>query len=189
MKDLKIYLIENEYITEGLFKSSIGLMYIKKLDSEYILNGILNMYEYIIDKSDIKLFYKDFPIKERPFWENIYKLYENKIWSIFDVSKSDGDMSDQEDEIGECFDEENALIKVTPEFRRQLRNIIAGSSLKDDNLTAAVVDKIMLIDDPQFDKRYIFTINKIQGMFKRMFKTVDVKFLEKLFEKISNQSD
>ena len=183
MKDLEQYLIENEYIEEGLVGSSASFIYIKRMDSKYLLNGILNMYEYIIDKGDIKLFYQDFPFKERPFWTNLYKLYEGKVWSIFDVTKPESD----NDPIKNCFDEENQLIKVTPEFRRQLRNIINGSSLKQDHLSAANVDKIMLIDDPQFNKRYIFTINKVQGMFRRMFKSIDIKFLEKLFEKISEK--
>lgn len=182
MKELYTYLLENEQIDEGLFKSAMGMAYIKKMDSRYLLTGLLNMYEYIINKSDIKLFYEDFPVKERPFWTNIYKLYENKLWSIFDTQKND---SDNENNIDSCFDGENELINVTPEFRRQLRNIIKDSSSSQDDLNANNVNKIMLINDPQFNKRYIFTINKIQGMFRKVLNLADTKMLEMMFKKIS----
>lgn len=225
MKDLYSYIIENEQIDEGLFKSAMGFAYIKHMDSNYLLEGLLNMYEYIIGKGDIKLFYQDFPVKERPFWTNVYKLYESKIWSIFDAQKEDASDTDEledlkdelkeyEDEndprykskiiqlrrqiaqlerksfgktdINSCFSEENELIDVTPEFRRQLRNIIKDSSNNQEDINANNVQKIMLINDPQFDKRYIFTINKIQGMFRRLFKAVDTKMLEAMFKKIAD---
>lgn len=181
MKDLYVYLKENEQIDEALFKSAISMIYIKKMDPKYLLTGLLNMYEYIINKSDIKLFYDDFPVKERPFWTNVYKLYENKLWSIFDTQKEDTSSID----IDSCFDSENELINVTPEFRRQLRNIIKDSSLSQDDLNANNVNKIMLINDPQFDKRYIFTINKIQGAFRKILNLADIKMLEAMFKKIS----
>ena len=236
MKDLYTYITE-EQIDEGLFKSSIGFIYIKRMTPEYLLNGILNMYEYIIDKSDIKLFYEDFPLKERPFWTNLYKLYESKLWSIFDATKDSYDSTEDEDEIEDlqfelqekkdllsketdkkeqmllsrqirdferkinqlnrsinkhesdniesCFDEENELINVTPEFRRQLRNIIKDSSNPQDDLNSANVNKIMLINDPQFEKQYIFTINKVTGIFRKGLKLIDVKMIESLFKKIS----
>ena len=236
MKDLYTYITE-EQIDEGLFKSSIGFIYIKRMTPEYLLNGILNMYEYIIDKSDIKLFYEDFPLKERPFWTNLYKLYESKLWSIFDATKDSYDSTEDEDEIADlqfelqekkdllsketdkkeqmllsrqirdlerkinqinrsinkhesdniesCFDEENELINVTPEFRRQLRNIIKDSSNPQDDLNSANVNKIMLINDPQFEKQYIFTINKVTGIFRKGLKLIDVKMIESLFKKIS----
>jgi len=239
MKDLYTSLTENlnnpynnqfDQVDEGLFKSSMGFFYIKKMNSQYLLNGLLNMYEYIVEKSDIKLFYNDFPVKERPFWTNIYNLYKNGIWSIFDAPKPKGsdtqqdqdDLEDTEyelnklkedpeknrieirqlerkirsykeniydksqDNVEDCFPEKNTLIDVTPEFRRKLRHIIQQSSVTDSNLNANNVMKIMLIDDPQFDKRYIFTINKIMGVVRRLFKAVDVKMLEKMFEKISS---
>jgi len=62
MEDLYTYL-KNDRVDEGLFKPALGFMYIKKMDPDYLLNGVLNMYEYIINKDDIKLFYKDFPLK------------------------------------------------------------------------------------------------------------------------------
>lgn len=184
MKDLYTYITE-ENINEGLFKSSLGFIYIKRMEPSYLLNGILNMYEYIIDKSDIKLFYEDFPIKERPFWANLYKLYESKLWSIFDTTKSSNVSDEQKDDIDSCFDQENELIDVTPEFRRKLRFIIKDSSNPQDDLNATNVNKIMLINDPQFDKRYIFTINKITGLFRKGLKAADIKMLENLFKKIS----
>jgi len=222
MKDLYTYIIESEQIDEGLFKASIGLIYIKKMDPKYLLEGLLNMYNYIVDKSNIKLFYQDFPIKERPFWEFIYKLYEKKIWSIFDAPREDKsfeyelqdlrdelkdyeeeddprykakinqlkrqiaqkERSQNSDDITSCFTEENSLIDVTPEFRRKLHEIIKGSSNQEE-INSANVKKIMLVNDPQFDRRYIFTINKVQGIFRNMFRAVDIKMLEKLFEKIS----
>ena len=180
MKDLYTYITE-ESVNEGLFKSAIGFAYIKRMEPSYLLNGILNMYEYIIDRSDIKLFYEDFPIKERPFWTNLYKLYESKLWSIFDVNKTE----QENDDIDSCFSQENELINITPEFRRQLRNIIKNSSTSQDDLNSSNVNKIMLINDPQFDKRYIFTINKITGIFKKGLKLVDTKMIESLFKKIS----
>ena len=185
MKDLYTYLIENEQIDEALFKSVMGMVYIKKMDPKYLLIGLLNMYEYVINKSDIKLFFEDFSVKERPFWTNVYKLYENKLWSIFDADKPDADITSDEDIVGGCFDGENELIDVTPEFRRQLRNIIKDSSSSQDDLNANNVNKIMLINDPQFNKRYIFTINKIQGAFRKILNLADIKMLEAMFKKIS----
>lgn len=236
MKDLYLYLTEEEQINEGLFSAGIGLAYIRRMEPDYLLNGLLNMYEYIVSKSDIKLFYEDFPIKERPFWTTIYKLYENQLWSIFDADKPNVDTTQDndklqdyqddlndlqskevpgdagskrqhekeirdlerkinslnnsiskqnEDMIGDCFPEDNSLINVTPEFRRELRNIIKGSSVGQSDLNANNVEKIMLINDPKFDKRYIFTINKTPGLFKKLFKLADKKILEKMFEKIS----
>ena len=230
MKDLYTYISENgfvseEQVNEGLFKSSLGFAFIKKMDANYLLNGLLNMYEYIIGKSDIKLFYEDFPLKERPFWTNVYKLYESKIWSIYDTPKVDtsddekleelkGELKDYEEEddgrykikisqlrrqisqlekslaanismVDQCFTGENQLIDVTPEFRRQLRTIIKDSANSQEDINANNVQKIMLINDPLFDKRYVFTINKILGLFRRAFKTVDVKMLEAMFMKIA----
>jgi len=182
MEDLYTYL-KNDRVDEGLFKPALGFMYIKKMDPDYLLNGVLNMYEYIINKDDIKLFYKDFPLKEVPFWETVYKLYESEVFCIYDVSKKQTD-EEESDEIEGCFDEEGELIKVTPEFRRQLRQIINQSSSKTD-ISPAMVNEIMLVDDPKFDKRYIFTINKIQGAFRRAFKALDVKMLEAMFKKMS----
>jgi len=190
MKDLNIYLAESEQVDEGIFKPAIGFMYIKKMDPNYLLEGLLNMYNYIVDKSNIKLFYQDFPIKERPFWEFVYKLYEKKVWSIFDAPKEDSsskeDNSSEPDDITSCFTEENELIDVTPEFRRKLREIIRGSSNQED-INSANVKKIMLVSDPQFDRRYIFTINKVQGIFRNMFRAIDIKMLESMFEKISER--
>ena len=199
MLELYNYLQNNDpaNTNEGLFKSAVGFAYIKKMSSDYLINGILNMYEYIIDKSDIKLFYEDFPLSERPFWTNLYKLYEDKIWCLFDVTreeseptKSEEDNSDKnDDDIDECFTEDNKLIDVTPEFRRKLRMIIKNSSNKDADLKAATVNKIMLIDDPLFDKRYIFTISKIPGFLRKVTKAVDIKMLESLFIKISGENE
>jgi len=113
----------------------------------------------------------------------VYKLYESEVFCIYDVSKKQTD-EEESDEIEGCFDEEGELIKVTPEFRRQLRQIINQSSSKTD-ISPAMVNEIMLVDDPKFDKRYIFTINKIQGAFRRAFKALDVKMLEAMFKKMS----
>lgn len=228
MLDLYNYLQNNNpaNTNEGLFKSAVGFAYIKRMSSDYLINGILNMYEYIIDKSDIKLFYEDFPLSERPFWTNLYKLYEDKIWCLLDVTREkkeekkkptppednkktdpnapnadelkdtkgkaeevEPEEDEEEDYIDECFTEDNKLIDVTPEFRRKLRMIIKNSSNKDADLKAATVNKIMLIDDPLFDKRYIFTISKIPGFLRKVTKAVDIKMLESLFIKISGENE
>jgi len=188
MESLYNYIdIEKATVNEGLIGPAMCMIFIKKLSPEELTTGILNMYDYIIDKTDIKLFYNDFNVKERLFWKYLYKLYENKLWSIFDLSHKQTikTQDEEKDEIENCFDGEIGLINVTPEFRRELRNIVKQSSAAQENIGPANVSKIMLIDDPQFEKRYIFTINKILGPLKSLFKFADVKMLETLFMKIS----
>ena len=87
MKQLKEYIYEN--INEGIIKGVISLSFIKKISPEDLLNGIMNMYEYICNNEDIELFFQDFQFKERVFWKNLYEMYTKKVWSIFDMNDNE----------------------------------------------------------------------------------------------------
>ena len=74
MIQLKEYLCnkqdENVTINENFLLNSVTKRTLNKLDPKDLYTGILNMYDYIVDNDDIKLFLKDFPVKERLFWKN-----------------------------------------------------------------------------------------------------------------------
>lgn len=202
MKTIDIYIKENTEVDEGLLRDVISLAPLAKMSSEDLLNGVLSMYDYICDEDDIDLFYQDMPLGEVPLWKNLYKLYQNKAWSILDVNKysvkkSVGynrnkaeDDDDSDENLAEALDlEPNVFVRITPEFRRSVRQIIQNSRNSKLDLKAGQIESVMLIQDEKLDKEYIITINRVSGFFKRMFRFADKRFLIKAFEKMGKEID
>ncbi len=203
MKSIDTYIKENTEVDEGLLRDVISLAPLAKMSSEDLLNGVLSMYDYICDDDDIDLFYQDMKLTEVPLWKNLYKLYQNKAWSIIDVNKysvkkSAGynrnraeDEDDEGDEnLAEALDlEPNVFVRITPEFRRSVRQIIQNSRNSKLDLKAGQIESVMLIQDEKLDKEYIITINRVSGFFKRLFRFADKRFLIKAFEKMGKEID
>lgn len=197
MQTLPIYVNENinQDINEGLIKGLLSLNLIKNISTNDFLNGILNMYEYICNEEDIKLFFEEFPVKERIFWKNLYELYLKKVWSIFDmeVFKNKSNSTDNtedsnsatKEEINTLGLEENTLTKISVEMRRKLREIINDSKNNKLDLKPSEIESIIPISDPMnSDTIYFITINKTKGFFGKLFRKIDIKLLEKQLEKI-----
>lgn len=170
MKELREHL--NESLNEGLISSSISLIQIKNMEPQYLLSGILNMYDYICDEEDIKNFYLDYPVKERVFWKNLYKLYTKNIWSIFDIGEES------------LADVGAGLTKVTPEFRRNLRKMIKNSRNSKLDIKPGQVDQIVLVRDDVKNVNIILTINKT-GLLRGLMRAADLKLLKTAFEKLA----
>lgn len=168
MKQLKEYIYEN--INEGIIKGVISLAFIKKISPEDLLNGILNMYEYICNNEDIELFFQDFQFKERVFWKNLYEMYTKKVWSIFD-------MNDNED-LSKLGLQENVITKISVEMRRNLRDIIKQSQNSTLDLKASEIESIIPITDPKDNKIYFITLNRTKGALNRVFRTADIKLFK-----------
>ena len=170
MKTLSNYIKQDLDINEGLIMNNLTKRTFRNMDPEYLYTGILNMYDYIIDNDDIKMFYKDFPLKERMFWKNLYSLYQNKVWSIFDA---DGDS----EVLKELLPSHGVLVDMTPEFRRVLRQLINDSSNTELDIKPSDPKSVMKVYDKQLKKNYVFTINRATGI-KGLFRPIDVKFIE-----------
>jgi hypothetical protein len=168
MKQLKEYIYEN--INEGIIKGIISLSFIKKISPEDLLNGIMNMYEYICNNEDIELFFQDFQFKERVFWKNLYEMYTKKVWSIFD-------MNDNED-LSKLGLQENVITKISVEMRRNLRDIIKQSQNSTLDLKASEIESIIPITDPKDNKIYFITLNRTKGALNRVFRAADIKLFE-----------
>lgn len=182
MISLKEYISNDseKCVNEGFFMNALTKRTMKNMDSKELYTGILNMYDYIIDNDDIKMFYKDFPVKERLFWKNLYELYTNKVWSIFDV---EGDS----EVLKEILPTHGQLLDITPEFRRKLRQLIKDSSNSNLDIKPSDPKFVMKVYDKQLKKHYVFTINRATGI-KGMFRAIDAKFLEEIFNKIGINS-
>lgn len=182
MKDLSEYIMYNSQngnnVEEGLISNTISLAIIKTLDEQEFITGILNMYDYICDESDMELFYQDFPMKQRPLWKTLYKMYEKKVWSIFDVE-------DAKESMSELSLEPNIMQKVTVPLRRDLRKMINDSRNSKLELKPAEVDEILPIYDEKSNKTYIITLNRTTGILKRIFRATDIKFLEAYLKKFA----
>jgi len=136
MKHLDNYISE-QYIDEGLFRNLFSIATLSRMDSNDLLTGILDMYDYICDGDDMKKYFMDFPRMERPFWKNLYKLYSKGLFGIFDI---DSKLIDQlKDEMyGEDKDKmqtknNDFLVEVTPKLRRILRKVISESRVNRAN--------------------------------------------------------
>ena len=169
---LKEYI--NPNVNESVVGSAISMVQIRSMDSEYLLTGILNMYDYICDGDDMKYFYQDFPVKERVFWENLYKLYNKQVWSIFDIG--DSDVNELNLEPGE--------VKITPEIRRNLRKMINSSKNNKLDVKPGQIKTMIFVDDKVNNSKVMLTINK-RSLFGRLLRMTDYKLLEKAFEKLS----
>lgn len=129
----------------------------------------------IIDK-----FYQERPFKERPLWVSLYNMYNQNLWSVIDI----GD----DDTIDGVDVDSNELIDVNTTITRQIRELIRKSRNKQ-NLNASNIKKLMIVEDPILNKHYIMTINKIGGLAKRLFKAVDMKFLDLVFKKVVDATE
>ena len=203
MKELNDYILEQQ-LNEGLARNAFSIAIVRSLDPEDLLNGIISMYEYITDENDIKLFYQDMDMKYRPFWKNLYKMYEKKLWSIWNVKRDDesynvgADEDDEEVEAGGVKMgrnqeiagqlETNVFTDPSVELRRNLRRIIQSSSNSKCEIKPAEISKFILVDDPQFDEQYLITINRSTGLLRRLFKAADIKTLELVFQRLSEEA-
>lgn len=190
METLQKYIVnhmDSQEVNEGLLANGLSKIVLNKISPRDLLNGILNMYDYIADQDDIKLFLQDFPLKERQFWKNLYDLHQKKAWSIIDI---DGNYED----IKSIVPEFNKMVNITVPFRRELRQIIKQCKNSELDLKPSEPKEMMAIQDnllkdnsKQNNKIYVFTINRTTGALKRLFRAVDAKFLAKVFEKIGRQ--
>lgn len=183
MKTLYDYILEDQ-INEGFLMNATTKRTMRQMDSKDLYTGVLNMYDYIVDNDDIKLFYKDFPMKERLFWSNLYNLYQKKVWSIFDAN-IDGSDEESFNEMKQMVNGKmGEMVKVTPEFRRNLRKLINNSKNSELDLKPSEPQDIMIVFDDTLRKYYIFTINRTTGL-KSIFRPIDAKFLEEIFNKLA----
>lgn len=182
MINLKEYIIiqnsDKSTINENILMNSLTKSTLNNLQPNELYIGILNMYDYIVDNDDIKLFLKDFPLKERLFWKNLYNLYNKQVWSIFDV---DIEQLSEFKESG-LFPDWNVITSITPEFRRQLRHIIKNSRNNTLDIKPSAPSDVMAAIDEVTKKIYIFTINRTTGL-KSIFRPLDKEFLIKVFNK------
>ena len=200
--------ISTNIIEEGLFKEAISLVNLKSMNSSHLLEGILDMYDYIVDEDDIKLFFQDMPTKEVFLWKNLYELYKKGIWTIFDVDCSLDDIRGRAENIEDDSDNQRSkpyrksnddvikfiresfngqygvLIKVTPAFRRNLRNLINQSRNSKLDIKPSAPESMMVIQDDVKKKVFILTINRVTGLFKRILRATDKKYLEYAFSKL-----
>lgn len=181
MKSLHSYIYDDNQVNEGFLMNALTKGTFKRMSPKELYTGILNMYDYIIDNDDIKLFYQDFKSKERLFWKNLYDLYDKQVWSIFDVN---GDP----DSLNEIINNYGVLEKVTPEFRRNLRKLINSSENSNLDIKPSAPESVMKVYDKQLKKHYIFTINRTTGI-RGLFRPIDAKFLEEIFIKIGQESE
>ena len=169
--------MQGSTINEGFLLNAATKSIVNKMSPKDLMLGVLNLYDYIVDEDDIKLFLQDFPLKEQLFWKNLYNLYNNKVWSIIDADPSD---------IAKLNIDYHKLIEVNVEFRRELRYLIKQSRNSKLDLKPSEPSKVMIIKDGLNNKSYILTINRTTGLLKRMFRSIDAKFLTFIFEKLAS---
>lgn len=212
MRELSEFISGEEEVNEGLH--AIPAAILRGISPADLKEGIMNMYDYICDGKDIKLFYQDYPKKEQIFWRDMYKMYENKLWYIADIQKSSSlyskettdaerdtadvrnekkfgrpsnDRAEKADDITDLIDSANTLVKIQPNMRREFRKVVQESRNNNAEIDVAVIQSAMIIDDQLWDTCYMITINKIVGFAQKIFKFVDIKFLESVFKKIGEQ--
>ena len=184
-----------QHIDESFIKSTISLVNLNKINPEELLEGILDMYDYITDDDDINLFYQDMKKTDILMWKNLYELYRKQLWSIIDVPVYIDDEQTEIDDLSEndkkcyefikeSFPSYNELIKVTPQFRRNLRFFIRNSKNQSLDIKPSAPEYIMLITDEIKNCSYIITINRTPGLLSRLVNGVDRKYLVKAFSKL-----
>lgn len=166
--------MKEEFINEAILKSTVAIFILNRLDAPKIASGIMNMYDYIVDEDDINLFLRDYPTKERILWSSLYKLYQNKVWSIIDVDKT---VIDELRISGKT--------KVTPEFRRDLRKYIKQSRNSKLDIQASAPEFLTSIYDSVNDTYYILTLNRSSSYVTAALQVADKKLISAMFDKIS----
>ena len=189
MIDLIDYINEEYQVDEGLLKNMMSRPVLNRMSPEDLKTGILNMYDYICAGDDMEKFYQDFPRAQKMFWKNLYELYESTAFGMFELDPKkvetgdDENKDEQKKKRGTTIDDiasEDEVVKVTPEIRRMLRDVIDNSKIGGKSkISAADPMFIYVTEDPLYEDEYrmMFTINKAANMFSR-------KFLEALFKKI-----
>lgn len=192
MKTLYETIVEEQQIDEGLLKNMMSRPVLNRISPEDLKTGILNMYDYICAGDDMEKFYMDFPKMQKMFWKNLYELYDSTAFGMFEIdpklggvpTKDDEDESPNKRHSGattiEDIASDDEVVKVTPEIRRMLRDVIDNSKIgKNSKISAADPLFIFVTEDPLYEDEYrmMFTINKAANMFSK-------KFLEALFKKI-----
>lgn len=199
MKTLYETIIDEQYVDEGLIKNMLSRPVLNRMRPEDLKTGILNMYDYICAGDDIEKFYKDFPRAQKMFWKNLYELYNSNAFGMFEldpkISAEYGGTVFNDDDIkklpepkrlGTTIDDiasDDEIVKVTPEIRRMLRDVIDNSKISGKSkISAADPMFIYVTEDPLYENEYrmMFTINKDANIFSR-------KFLELLFKKIDGR--
>lgn len=189
MKDLIEYINEEYQVDEGLLKNMMSRPVLNRIRPDDLKTGILNMYDYICAGDDMEKFYQDFPRVQKMFWKNLYELYETTAFGMFELDPKKVEIGDDENKNipvskrGTTIDDiasDDEVVKVTPEIRRMLRDVIDNSKVGEKSkISAADPIFIYVTEDPLYEDEYrmMFTINKAANMFSR-------KFLEALFKKI-----
>lgn len=192
MINLIDYINEEYQIDEGLLKNMMSRPVLNRMSPEDLKTGILNMYDYICADDDIEKFYQDFPRTQKMFWKNLYELYDSTAFGMFELDPKKVDMGENSKENnnpqvrqhrGTTIDDiasDDEVVKVTPEIRRMLRDVIDNSKIGGKSkISAADPMFIYVTEDPLYEDEYrmMFTINKAANMFSK-------KFLEALFKKI-----
>lgn len=185
MKNLHNYIEEQESVNEGLIMNSLTLKKLKNIDPDHFLEGLLNMYDYIVDEDNMDLFYQDYPMSERLLWKNLYELYQKKVWSIVDVNLRNPNTKKW---LEESFPSHNELIKVTVDFRRNLRKFIKESRNNKLEIKASEPESMLTVLDNVNNKIYIITINRTTGALRRIFRAIDKKYLEFAFSRLAKNS-
>lgn len=203
MIDLIEYINEEQLgegqIDEGLIKNLLSKPILNRIRPDDLKTGILNMYDYICAGDDIEKFYKDFPRTQKMFWKNLYQLYDSNAFGMFEVAPKisaeyGGTIFNNDDikklpepkRLGTTIDDiasDDEIVKVTPEIRRMLRDVIDNSKMgSNTKISAADPMFIYITEDPLYEEEYrmMFTINKDANIFSR-------KFLEALFKKIDGR--
>lgn len=182
MKNLYQYILENEHVNEGLITNTIANIALKKIEKQELIDGLLNMLDYIgyskgdeQDKNDIKLFIRDFPVSQRVFWKNLYKMYKGGVWSIVEIDDK-FDINEFASKLGIQL---GGMFEINSSNRRYIRDMIKSSG----NIDPVLVDRMGVFTYD--DKNYLIVINRIQGAIKRIIRAIDMKFLLKIFEKIT----
>lgn len=123
-------------VNEGFIRNVLSIGTLARKSPEDLLTGVLNMYDYVCNNDDIKKFFMDFPLRERPFWKNIFQLYSKGLFGIFDINSR---MVDKlEDAMSESDNKQHSsdidsdgvfMVEVTPDLRRVLRQVISDSKI------------------------------------------------------------
>ena len=180
MEQLYDVVMQESDVNEGFLMNALSKRALNRMSPKELFDGMLNMYDYIVDDDDIDLFLQDFPVKDRLFWKNLYDLYTKKVWSVVDVGEGFENLS-------EIIGNYNQMVEVTVPFRRNLRKIINESRNNKLEIKASEPQEMMAVKDELHKKVYIFTINRVSGLFKSLFRSIDNKFLRQIFEKIASK--
>ena len=157
----------NNYINEGLFKSSISKVIIKTMDDEDLHDDFLDLC-VCIEENDMEDWFEDYTQKEKIFWKTIYDLYQKNIWqfTIFDAS------------IDDVFNV-GKWKKIDRRDFKKLKKVGSITRNSDLRKSIRIIDKGMFLLD--YDTTiFIYTTKKIN----KLINFADEKLLDEFFEKV-----